>query len=146
LVEVAIYASAVYAGYKVGQLLSEDTQSEGDAAPPTSPEGTPTDLTGETAGAKSGDKDPSTPVGKRGSPLDVADGTNKPEAIGGRDYGGHALDQMQGRGVTPTPVEDTIQNGTQTPGNKPGRIVHTSQDGRLKVVTEGGKVITVITK
>ncbi|MHA7602739.1 RHS repeat-associated core domain-containing protein [Alicycliphilus sp. T452] len=93
-----------------------------------------------------GDKDPSTPTGQRGSPMDVTDGTNEPATIGGRDYTGHSLDQMQGRGVTPTPVEDVIQNGNQTPGNKPGRIVHTSSDGRLSVVTEDGKVITVITK
>ena len=73
-------------------------------------------------------------------------GTNQPANIGGQEYGGHALDQMQGRGVTPTPVADTVQNGNQTPGNKPGRTVHTSQDGRLVVVTEGGKVVTVITK
>lgn len=97
-------------------------------------------------GADSGDKDASTPTGQRGSPMDVPKGTNEPATIGGRDYGGHALDQMQGRGVTPTPVEDAVQNGSQTPGNKPGRTVHTSRDGRLTVVTEGGKVVTVITK
>ena len=99
-----------------------------------------------SSGANGGDKDASTPTGQRGSPMDVPKGTNEPTTIGGRDYGGHALDQMQGRGVTPTPVEDTVQNGRQTPGNKPGRTVHTSPDGRLTVVTEGGKVITVITK
>jgi RHS repeat-associated protein len=97
-------------------------------------------------GTKSGDKDPSTPTGQRGSPMDVKPGSNEPTNIGDREYGGHALDQMQGRGVPPAAVEDTIQNGTQSPGNKPDRIVHTSPDGRLTVVTEGGKVVTVITK
>jgi hypothetical protein len=99
-----------------------------------------------SSGANSGDKDASTPTGQRGSPMDVPKGTNEPATIGGRDDGGHALDQMQGRGVTPTPVEDTVQNGSQAPGNKPGRTVHTGSDGRLTVVAEGGKVITVITK
>ena len=97
-------------------------------------------------GANGGDKDARTPTGQRGSPMDVPKGTNEPTTIGGRDFGGHALDQMQGRGVTPTPVEDTVQNGTETPGNKPGRTVHTSPDGRLTVVTEGAKVVTVIPK
>jgi len=78
--------------------------------------------------------------------MDVPKGTNEPATIGGRKYGGHALDEMQGTGVTPTAVEEAIQNGSEAPGNKPGRTVHTSTDGRLSVVTEGGKVVTVITK
>jgi hypothetical protein len=137
--------------YKVLDTLSQPLQqglnaiinavsggSEGSApATPTAP------AAGKGSG---GDKDASTPTGQRGSPMDVPKGTNQPANIGGQEYGGHALDQMQGRGVTPTPVADTVQNGTQTPGNKPGRTVHTGQDGRLVVVTEGGKVVTVITK
>ena len=92
-----------------------------------------------------GDKDPSTPVGRRGNPIDVMPGTNDDTNISGRDYAGHAIDQMQGRGVPPSAVEDAIQNGGQSPGNKPDRIVHTSPEG-VTVVTEGGKVITVINK
>lgn len=98
------------------------------------------------SGADSDGKDPSTPTGQRRSPIDVKPGSNEPTTIGGREYGGHSLDQMQERGVPPSAVEDTIQNGTQSPANKPGRDVYTSPDGRLTVVTEGGKVVTVIPK
>jgi RHS repeat-associated protein len=101
----------------------------------------------DSAAPKSGggEKDPSTPTGRRGSPMDVRDGTNQEGEIGGREYSGHALDQMQGRGVPPSAVEGAIQHGEKSPGNKPGRTVHTAQDG-LTVVTEGGRVITVINK
>ncbi|MFT3777045.1 MAG: RHS repeat-associated core domain-containing protein [Ottowia sp.] len=46
-----------------------------------------------------GDADASTPTGRRGSPMEVEPGTNDPTTIEGRDYTGHALDRMQGRGV-----------------------------------------------
>ena len=96
--------------------------------------------------ASKGDKDPSTPTRRRGNPIQVKPGTNEDANIGGRDYSGHALDQMQGRGVPPSAVEDVIQNGTPTEGNKPNRTVHTSQDGHVAVVTEGSRVVTVMTK
>jgi hypothetical protein len=99
---------------------------------------------------KSGDKDPSTPTGQRGSPMDVPKGTNQPANIGGRDYSGHALDQMQGRGVTPAPVEDAISSGSSRPDKAypETRTEHSSQDGRVTVITDtkSGRVVTVITK
>jgi hypothetical protein len=70
--------------------------------------------------------------------------------IGGRDYTGYALDQMQGRGVTPTLVEDAIQNGTSRPDkNFPdSRTEHTSPDGRTVVITDSGsgRFITVLSR
>jgi hypothetical protein len=70
---------------------------------------------------------------------------NSPTTINGRDYTGHGLDRMQGRGVTPSVVEDAIQNGVPTPGNTPGTTVYTGPN--VTVVTgSGGQVITVIPK
>jgi RHS repeat-associated protein len=98
---------------------------------------------GAVYNSEGGNKDPSTPTGQRGNPMHVPAGTNEDATIGGREYGGHSLDQMQGRGVPPSAVEDTIQNGQQSPGNVPGRIVHTGPD--IRVITQGGgRVITVI--
>ena len=93
-----------------------------------------------------GDKHPSTPTGQRGSPIEVAPGSNKPTSIDGRDYSGHALDRMQGRGVPPSVVGDAIQNGTPSPGNKPGTTVHTGTNGVSVVTGNGGRVVTVITR
>ncbi|WP_156484163.1 DUF4258 domain-containing protein, partial [Janthinobacterium agaricidamnosum] len=102
-------------------------------------------------GAKEGasdpnDKHPSTPTGQRGSPLDVKDGMNKPTNIGDRDYSGHAVDRMQGRGVPPSVVEDAVRNGKAEPGNSPGTTVHTGESGVRVVTNQDGKVIAVITK
>jgi RHS repeat-associated protein len=101
-------------------------------------------------GADSGDKDASTPTGQRGSPMNVPKGTNDPTTIGDRDYTGHSLDQMQGRGVPPAAVEDTIQNGSSRPDKDyPGsRTEHRSPDGRVVVITDtgSGRVITVQTR
>ena len=97
-----------------------------------------------------GDKDPSTPTGQRGSPMDVKHGTNEPQTIGGREFTGHALDQMQGRGVTPTAVEDAITNGAAKPDKEypESRTEHASQDERVVVITDNGsgRVITVMVR
>jgi filamentous hemagglutinin len=70
---------------------------------------------------------------------------NLPDIIGGRAYSGHALDQMQGRGFTPTIVESVIQNGVQGPGNQPGSLTHYDPYNRVTVVTDEatGRVVTV---
>jgi hypothetical protein len=68
---------------------------------------------------------------------------NPDQTTGGRQYAGHALDDMQGRGVPPSAVENIIKNGNESPGKDPGTIVHTSSEGRV-VTTDGGKVISVV--
>jgi hypothetical protein len=110
---------------------------------------TPNIVKAESA-PQQGDKDPSTPTGQRGSPMDVNPGTNEPQTIGGREFTGHALDQMQGRGVTPTAVEDAIVNGAAKPDKEypESRTEHASQDGRVVVITDSGsgRVITVMVR
>jgi len=101
-------------------------------------------------GVSNGDKDPSTPTGQRGSPMDVPKGSNEPATIDGRDYSGHALDQMQGRGIPPAAVDDAIRNGNSRPDKifPDTRTEHTSPDGRVVVITDtgSGRVVTVITR
>jgi RHS repeat-associated protein len=83
------------------------------------------------------------PVGRSGNPMD-ARGTNQPTTINGRTYTGHALDQMQGRGMVPSVVENAINNPiTVIPGNTPGTIVYFGEG--VKVITNlNGDVVTVI--
>jgi hypothetical protein len=64
--------------------------------------------------------------------------------LGSRHYTGHALDQMQGRGVTPSMVEEVINNSIKSiAGNTPNTIVHYGS-GLKVVVNLFGDVITVI--
>ena len=74
--------------------------------PPGGGQGVPNSGGGDGDG-----KDPSCPVGRRGSPLKVSPGTNRSVTINGRRYSGHALDEMQSDGLTPTVVEDAIAHG-----------------------------------
>jgi hypothetical protein len=86
----------------------------------------------------------STPVGKPGSPMQVKPGTNAPATINGVRYSGHALDQMQARGVTPTVVQDTLRTGVRSQGHS-GRTVYTNANNRVTVVQErDGTIVTVI--
>lgn len=86
---------------------------------------------------------PSTPVGRKGSPMEVKPGTNTPTSINDRQYTGHALDRMQGRGVPPTVVEDAIRNpGSKTPGNTPGTTVYKNENVTV-VTNQSGDVVTV---
>jgi hypothetical protein len=91
------------------------------------------------------EKPASTPIGRRGEPIDVKLGTNRPATIGGRVFTGHATDRMQGRGVPPSAVEEAIQNGEARPGRGPGETVHIGANGVTVVTGSNGQVITVIT-
>jgi hypothetical protein len=75
--------------------------------------------------------------------MDVEPGTNSPGNVNGTDYSGHAFDQMQGRGITPSAVQDAIENGTVVPGNQPDTFVHQGNNGVTVVTNTAGRVITV---
>jgi len=87
----------------------------------------------------------STPVGRSGQPISVVPPSNEPATIAGRAYTGHALDQMQGRGIPPSGVENTIQQGTRSLGNTAGTAVYYDPVNNLTTVTDAssGRVITV---
>jgi RHS repeat-associated protein len=93
-----------------------------------------------------GEVSAATPIGRSGNPINVMAGANEPATINGIDYFGHALDQMQGRGFMPSVVENTLNTGTQLPGNLPGTSVFYDAVNNVKVVvnSSSGKIITVI--
>ncbi|MEV5595680.1 pre-toxin TG domain-containing protein [Streptomyces sp. NPDC052496] len=70
---------------------------------------------------------------------------NSPTRIGGRSYTGHALDRMQGRGIMPSVVEDTIRNGETVPGKRANTSAHYNYTDGITVITDTktGDVITV---
>ncbi|NLD99661.1 MAG: DUF4258 domain-containing protein, partial [Fibrobacter sp.] len=99
--------------------------------------------TNEAIGKTSVSNRASTPIGRRGNPLQVPRGTNSPTSIGGRNFTGHALDQMQARGIMPSVVENAILTGAKSAGNTAGTTVHIVEE--VKVITNTlGDVITVI--
>ena len=71
----------------------------------------------------------SIPTGQLGEPMTVQSGTNAPATIGEFDYTGHALDQMQARGLVPSVVEDTIANGAVSSGRE-GAIVYATDQSQ----------------
>lgn len=84
----------------------------------------------------------SAPVGRSGAPLNVSPGTNAPATIGGRNFTGHAIDRMQGRGIPPSAVDNTIRNGIPSAGRGGATIYRTNE---LKVIVNpNGSVKTVI--
>lgn len=92
------------------------------------------------------DKPANSMMGKRGN--DLGDSTldsNLPTTIRGQSYTGHAVDRMQGRGVVPSVVEETISKGVESPGKKPGTIDHYDFKNDVTVVTskQSGAVVTV---
>jgi len=92
-----------------------------------------------------------TPVGRSGQQNNFRNPNspkprNAPETINGRDYSGHAIDRMQERGYTPSVIENALQNGALSAGNKPNTSLYTDTVNKLRVVTnsETGNVITLI--
>lgn len=68
---------------------------------------------------------------------------NEPATIYGREYSGHALDRMQDRGVMPSVVQNTVENGFATP-SRGSTTVHYDSVNNVTVVTNSkGKVVTV---
>ena len=109
------------------------------------------------SGRGGGPVDPSTPVGRRHSP--GGDGRHNPQhrnpryqpvqnapgSVNGREYSGHAFDQMRNRGLVPSVVEDTINTGQRTPGATPGTFEYYDPVNNVRVlVNQAGRVITVI--
>ena len=85
-----------------------------------------------------------TPVGRSGNVLKVTK-NNIPTTIDGTKFTGHALDQMQSRGViSPSAVIDVVKNPLKIlPGNTPETTVFIKNN--LKVITnKSGDIVTVI--
>jgi RHS repeat-associated protein len=70
---------------------------------------------------------------------------NEATQINGRDFSGHALDQMQNRGVMPSVVEGALSTGAQFT-TRPGTngIYDSVNNVRVIVNSETGRVVTVI--
>lgn len=83
------------------------------------------------------------PVGRLGSPMDVPRGTNAPGSVGGIEYSGHAFDQMQGRGLTPSVVRNTIEHGASSPGRNGATVHYDSVNNTTVITNQSGRVITV---
>jgi hypothetical protein len=71
---------------------------------------------------------------------------NASAEIQGRPYTGHAIDQMQNRGIPFSIIENAIANGKSTSSMKDiARNIYFDRPNNISVVVqrEGGKVVTV---
>jgi RHS repeat-associated protein len=84
----------------------------------------------------------STPIGRRGNEMLVPRGTNAPGSVNGQQYTGHAFDQMQGRGVMPSVVDDALKTGAVSPGRE-GATIYTNDQVRV-IVNPNGSIKTVM--
>ena len=74
--------------------------------------------------------------------IKVADGTRRPAVINGRQYTGHAIDRMQGRGIMPSVVEDTIAHGISYPGYDGKTVYYNSNNNISVILNSNGDVVT----
>ena len=89
--------------------------------------------------------------GRRGAPLGNArfqPSRNEATDIDGRTFTGHALDQMQNRGIPLSAVNEALQHGTAEPNNTKGTTAFFDAVNGIKVIvdTSTGRVITVISQ
>ncbi|BAY62588.1 YD repeat protein [Calothrix brevissima NIES-22] len=128
---------------KIGNILGKRPRPN----PPIRPSGAGSSRPGGAGnpGGMGGDKPPSTPTGRDKSPFKVEPGTNSPANIRGRDYTGHALDEMQSDGITPSTVENIIQTAQSVPGKKFNTTAHYDPINHITVITDTptGRVVTV---
>ena len=74
--------------------------------------------------------------------MPVAPGTNSPTVINGRPYSGHAIDQMQSRGLVPSVVEDAIANGESYRGYGTKAVHYSAANDVSAVLNQEGRVVT----
>ncbi|CAB3751839.1 hemagglutinin repeat-containing protein [Paraburkholderia humisilvae] len=105
--------------------------------------------TGNGQAPSGGQSDASLPTGSKANQFNQPKNPayqptrNTPANIDGTDYAGHALDRMQDRGLTPSVIKNTIDNGVPTP-SRGGTTVFYDPKNNVSVVTNSeGKVITV---
>ncbi|WP_246257803.1 DUF4258 domain-containing protein [Pararobbsia alpina] len=68
---------------------------------------------------------------------------NEAANVDGTDFSGHALDRMQDRGLTPSVIQNAIDNGVATP-SRGGTAIHYDSVNNVSVVTNSvGRVVTV---
>jgi len=93
--------------------------------------------------AKKCDKPPKTPIGRKGQPGNVVGKPNAPGTVNGRDFSGHALDEMQSDGIMPSVVENTIDHGIPSPGNTPSETVYHDPVNNITAVVDNssGRVV-----
>lgn len=103
-----------------GQVLESDPFAGGGGGPPAS-----------------------APMGRISFPVEVQKGSNCPGSIGGRSYSGHALDRMQGRGITPSSVENTIKTGTSNVQPNGNIQYHDAGNNITVIINQNGGVVTV---
>lgn len=104
---------------------------------------------GDAQASNSGDSEASLPMGSKSNQFSQPKNSsyqttrNTPGAVDGTDYAGHAFDRMQDRGLTPSVIQNTIENGVPTP-SRGGTTVFYDSINNVSVVTNSeGKGITV---
>jgi filamentous hemagglutinin len=85
------------------------------------------------------------PSGQSGSPMQIQPGTNAPATIGGINFSGHALDEMQADGITPSVVQNALDNVASVTGKVPGTTAYLDSTNNITVIqnSETGNIITV---
>jgi RHS repeat-associated protein len=81
------------------------------------------------------------------NPLQAPGGSsrNAPGEFNGTPYSGHAFDQLQNRGITPSVADQAIRSGIPNPGNTPGTTRFYDPINNISVIKDNasGTVITV---
>jgi hypothetical protein len=81
------------------------------------------------------------------NPLQAPQGParNSPGEFNGTPYSGHAFDQLQNRGISPSVADQAIRSGVPSPGNTPGTTRFYDPVNNISVIRDNasGTVITV---
>ncbi|ACY13411.1 hypothetical protein Hoch_0795 [Haliangium ochraceum DSM 14365] len=102
---------------------------------------------GNSSLSKSARREPTGFSGRKGFELKNGQPRrNNARVVNDRTYTGHALDQMQNRGIPLSVVENAIKHGTEFPGKTPNTVGFYDTINQIRVITnsQNGAVVTVI--
>ena len=135
---VPFVPAAIVRGASKADDVVEGAVKVGSDVPATTPVGRRSGLDEVTGG---GNKSVDLQQGKHSRQMKT--NANQAGEVGGRQYSGHAFDRMQGRGLTPTVIENTIAFGQKSKGNGGATVFYDPQNDVTAVVNTAGRVITV---
>ncbi|SIR98013.1 hypothetical protein SAMN05445060_1929 [Williamsia sterculiae] len=88
---------------------------------------------------------PSAPIGSTRNEVPTVLPGNNPAIINGMPYSGHAIDRLQGRGIMPSVVQNTIDHGISYPGRTPDTTVFFDPVNNISVIQDNidGTIISL---
>jgi hypothetical protein len=141
---VAAYNSqAAYYNYSAAQLEGEVESLDADLDCTPASVAQTSDAPNNPSWARPDPRYMQAPKGQKGVQMNVPGPANEPATIDGLSFSGHALDQLQGRGISLSAVERALRIGEIIPSRDGTTMFYDAINNVRVIQAAGGRIVTV---